>query len=183
MSVADVYEAAPMPGEDRGSGRVPPQDMAAEQSVLGAMLISKNAIDPAADVLQGRDFYRPAHELIFDTIVDLVNEGLAPPDTTAALYRALTRIPGVEVDDSARDLLGRPGVGITRTDDVFQTRTVVIIDPATGETIGARYLMSTLAGDEVFGATAIVARGIADSAGDEPDDVVPTGGAKSADPA
>ncbi len=39
------------------------------------MLISKNAIDPAADILQGRDFYRPAHELIFDIITDLANRG------------------------------------------------------------------------------------------------------------
>ena len=75
MSVADLYEAGPGPGSDPGSGRVPPQDIAAEMSVLGAMLISKNAIDPAADILQGRDFYRPAHELIFDIIVDLANRG------------------------------------------------------------------------------------------------------------
>ena len=39
------------------------------------MLMSKLAIDPAADILDGRDFYRPAHELIFDTIVDLANRG------------------------------------------------------------------------------------------------------------
>jgi replicative DNA helicase len=75
VSVADLYEAGPGPGNDPSSGRVPPQDMAAEQSVLGAMLISKNAIDPANDILQGRDFYRPAHELIFDIIVDLANRG------------------------------------------------------------------------------------------------------------
>ena len=75
MSVTELYEAASEPGEDAGSGRVPPQDLAAEQSVLGAMLMSKLAVDPAADILDGRDFYRPAHELIFDTIVDLANRG------------------------------------------------------------------------------------------------------------
>ncbi len=75
MSVTELYEAASDPGEDSGSGRVPPQDLAAEQSVLGAMLMSKLAIDPAADILDGRDFYRPAHEMIFDTIVDLANRG------------------------------------------------------------------------------------------------------------
>lgn len=75
MSVTELYEAAPGPGEDAGSGRVPPQDLAAEQSVLGAMLMSKLAIDPANDILDGRDFYRPAHELIFDTIVELANRG------------------------------------------------------------------------------------------------------------
>ena len=75
MSVTDLYEAAPGSDDDPGSGRVPPQDLAAEQSVLGAMLMSKQAIDPASDLLQGRDFYRPAHELIFDMIVDLANRG------------------------------------------------------------------------------------------------------------
>ncbi|EFQ84519.1 replicative DNA helicase [Aeromicrobium marinum DSM 15272] len=73
MSVADLYPAEPE--DDTGPGRVPPQDVAAEQSVLGAMLLSKNAIDPATDQLQSRDFYRPAHEQIFDTIADLANRG------------------------------------------------------------------------------------------------------------
>ena len=72
MSVADLYEPPP---DDSGDAFAPPQDMAAEQSVLGAMLMSKSAIDPAADLLQGRDFYRPAHELIFDTIVGLSTRG------------------------------------------------------------------------------------------------------------
>jgi replicative DNA helicase len=71
--VADLYPAeAP---EDVPGGRVPPQDIIAEQSVLGAMLLSKQAIDPASELLTGRDFYRPAHELIFDMVVDLANRG------------------------------------------------------------------------------------------------------------
>ena len=46
--------------------RTPPQDMAAEQSVLGSMLISKDAIADVSEVLRGIDFYRPAHETIHD---------------------------------------------------------------------------------------------------------------------
>ena len=61
--------------DDVGEAFAPPQDVAAEQSVLGAMLLSKNAIDPVNDLIQGRDFYRPAHELIFDTIIDLSARG------------------------------------------------------------------------------------------------------------
>ncbi len=72
MSVSDLYEPEP---DSAADAHVPPQDVAAEQSVLGAMLLSKNAIDPAADTVQGRDFYRPAHELIFDTIVGLATRG------------------------------------------------------------------------------------------------------------
>jgi replicative DNA helicase len=55
--------------------RTPPQDMAAEQSVLGAMLISKDAIADVAEVLRGADFYRPSHETIHDAIIDLYGRG------------------------------------------------------------------------------------------------------------
>ncbi|MFT3876091.1 MAG: replicative DNA helicase [Propioniciclava sp.] len=55
--------------------RTPPQDLAAEQSVLGAMLLSKDAIGEVTEVLKGRDFYRPAHEFIYDAIMDLYGGG------------------------------------------------------------------------------------------------------------
>lgn len=55
--------------------RTPPQDMAAEQSVLGAMMISKDAIADVAEVLRGADFYRPSHETIHDAIIDLYGRG------------------------------------------------------------------------------------------------------------
>jgi hypothetical protein len=43
--------------------RTPPQDLIAEQSVLGGMLLSKDAIADVLEILRERDFYRPAHEL------------------------------------------------------------------------------------------------------------------------
>ena len=55
--------------------RTPPQDLVAEQSVLGGMLLSKDAIADVLDVLRERDFYRPAHEIIYDTILDLYGRG------------------------------------------------------------------------------------------------------------
>ncbi len=55
--------------------RTPPQDMAAEQSVIGSMLISKDAIAEVSEVLRGTDFYRPAHETIHDAIIDLFGRG------------------------------------------------------------------------------------------------------------
>ncbi len=67
-----------VPFEQRGNGyadRTPPQDLAAEQSVLGAMLLSKDAIGEVTEVLKGRDFYRPAHEYIFDAVMDLYGAG------------------------------------------------------------------------------------------------------------
>ena len=64
------------PGEAPSSfGRTPPQDMAAEQSVLGAMLISKDAIADVVEVVRGPDYYRPAHEDIHDAILDLYGRG------------------------------------------------------------------------------------------------------------
>ena len=53
------------------SDRMPPQDNDAEQSVIGSMLLSKDAIADVTDTLRGTDFYRPAHETIFDAMIDL----------------------------------------------------------------------------------------------------------------
>lgn len=44
--------------------RVPPQNIEAEQSVLGAMLIEKEAIPKVMEILAGTDFYREAHRVI-----------------------------------------------------------------------------------------------------------------------
>ncbi|WP_408897472.1 replicative DNA helicase [Nocardioides sp. R1-1] len=67
--------AAYAPGEAPSGGRTPPQDMAAEQSVLGAMMISKDAIADVVEVLRGADYYRPAHEEIHEAILDLYSRG------------------------------------------------------------------------------------------------------------
>ncbi|NDL61131.1 replicative DNA helicase [Phytoactinopolyspora mesophila] len=58
-----------------GPGLTPPQDVAAEQSVLGAMLLSKDAIADVVEVLRGVDFYRPAHEVVYEAILDLYGRG------------------------------------------------------------------------------------------------------------
>ncbi len=55
--------------------RTPPQDIAAEQSVLGGMLLSKDAIADVAEIIRGTDFYRPAHEMVYDAVVDLYSRG------------------------------------------------------------------------------------------------------------
>jgi replicative DNA helicase len=55
--------------------RQPPQDVQAEQSVLGGMLLSKDAIADVVEQLHGNDFYRPAHQIVFDCILDLYGRG------------------------------------------------------------------------------------------------------------
>ncbi len=55
--------------------RTPPQDVAAEQSVLGGMLLNKDAIADVIEAVRSGDFYRPAHQIIFDVIIDLYGKG------------------------------------------------------------------------------------------------------------
>ncbi len=71
-----------VPSED--FGRTPPQDIAAEQSVLGGMLLSKDAIADVVEVLRGNDFYRPANESVFEAILDLYGRGEPADAVTVA---------------------------------------------------------------------------------------------------
>jgi replicative DNA helicase len=65
--------------------RMPPQDIAAEQCVLGGMLLSKDAIADVVEVIKPTDFYRPAHQTVYDAILDLYGKGEpADPVTIAA---------------------------------------------------------------------------------------------------
>lgn len=55
--------------------RLPPHDIRAEQSVLGGMLLSANAIADVAEILHVPDFYRPAHQLIYTAILEVYGRG------------------------------------------------------------------------------------------------------------
>ena len=55
--------------------RVPPHSIEAEQSVVGAMLMDRDAITVAAEIICGDDFYQKAYGVIFDSVVELFNEG------------------------------------------------------------------------------------------------------------
>jgi replicative DNA helicase len=60
--------------------RIPPQDLAAERSLLGAMLLTRDAIADAMEVCTAEQFYRPAHGHIFEAISSLYGAG-EPADT------------------------------------------------------------------------------------------------------
>ncbi len=63
------------------TGRVPPHNLEAEESVLGALLLSREAIGVVSELgLSPSDFYRPAHQHIFDAIRSLYSSG-GPVDT------------------------------------------------------------------------------------------------------
>ena len=57
--------------------RVPPQNVEAEQCVLGAMLIEKEAISKVTELLQARDFYKEAHKQIYRRILELFEKNEA----------------------------------------------------------------------------------------------------------
>jgi replicative DNA helicase len=97
--VTVTHLPVPEPDDDAPRGLTPPHDLNAEQSVLGAALISRPALADLVDLgLRARDFYRPAHELIWAAILHLHDSG-QPVDVvtvSAALQAAgeLRRVGG-----------------------------------------------------------------------------------------
>ena len=86
MSIAHLGLA----GDQRQSGdpqgsrgdRVPPHDLLAEQSAIGGMLLSKDAVADVIETVRGVDFYIPKHETIFDAVMTLYSHG-EPTDVIA----------------------------------------------------------------------------------------------------
>jgi replicative DNA helicase len=72
------------PDDRRTAGRVPPHNIEAEESLLGAMLLSKDAIATAVETVTAPDFYKPAHAHLFDAIVTLYGAGEPVDPTTVA---------------------------------------------------------------------------------------------------
>lgn len=65
-----------------GEARVVPHNIEAEQSALGGMLLSQEAVADVLEVVAGSDFYAPKHELIFNAIIHLFGRG-EPTDVIA----------------------------------------------------------------------------------------------------
>lgn len=66
-----------MSSKDISLEKVPPQNLEAEMSVLGAMIMKEEAIDQALEFLEGESFYHGAHQKIFSAILDLYDKGKA----------------------------------------------------------------------------------------------------------
>lgn len=85
MSISELEPTAGTVGpSNSGFDRMPPQDVAAEQSVLGGMMLSKDAIADVVEELRSNDFYRPAHETIYDSIIDIYGRGEPADAVTVA---------------------------------------------------------------------------------------------------
>ncbi|MBL6277111.1 replicative DNA helicase [Micromonospora fiedleri] len=106
MSVTDDMRTEPYPSgpssgpppRDGQFDKTPPQDIAAEQCVLGGMLLSKDAIADVVEILKTNDFYRPMHATIFDTILEIYGRGEPADAITVAAALAdsgdLARVGG-----------------------------------------------------------------------------------------
>ena len=97
----DDYPDQPPPERRRGRvGRVPPHSREAEESVLGAILLSRDATNRVMEVLDTEDFYEPINGLVFEAARRLFNESRAIDVLTLAeeLRRtdSLERIGGHE---------------------------------------------------------------------------------------
>ena len=57
--------------------RIPPQNIEAERAVIGAMMISTDAIVTVSETLISSDFYRMEHKILFQTIINLNHENKA----------------------------------------------------------------------------------------------------------
>jgi Replicative DNA helicase len=69
------------------NAKVPPHNLEAEQSVLGAILMDESNIARAEELLSPHDFYRGAHKEIYEAMLDLHNE--RKPIDTVTLINSL----------------------------------------------------------------------------------------------
>lgn len=75
--------------------RMPPQNIEAEQSVLGAALLDKDAFDKIRDLLQSEDFYREAHKVIYKAIEQADAKGEADIVTVTEALRQMGKLEDV----------------------------------------------------------------------------------------
>lgn len=81
-------------------GRIPPQSIEAEQSVIGSMLIDKEVIPVVMEILKPEDFYRPDHKEIYNVIIELFDKAqpidLITVSERLKLYGKLDLVGGLE---------------------------------------------------------------------------------------
>lgn len=86
--------------------RIPPHSTEAEQAVLGAMLMNKDAITVTSEILAGQDFYQTAYGILFDAMTDLFKSGRPVDLITLQEYLKTKDVPPeVSSMEFARDLL------------------------------------------------------------------------------
>ena len=84
MAIRPVPEGGSRASASPAYERVPPHNIEAEESVLGSMLLSKDAIAEVLELLREDDFYRPAHRTVFRSVLELYGHGDAVDAVTVA---------------------------------------------------------------------------------------------------
>jgi hypothetical protein len=107
---------------------------------------------------------QPRPEEAFTTIGDLLREAIAPPQVSAALYRAAALIPGVTVVPDATDAIGRHGVAVAMTS--HGTRMEWVFSKQTFQYLGEHDI--NIADGSTYGEAAILQRAFVDRAGQVP---------------
>jgi len=80
----DLHTSASRSARPDAPGRVPPHSISAEESLLGAMLLSEHAVSMVSAMVGADDFYKPAHRHIFDTLQALYGAGQGIDPVTVA---------------------------------------------------------------------------------------------------
>ncbi|MFD9001817.1 CU044_5270 family protein [Streptomyces sp. NPDC059582] len=103
---------------------------------------------------------------------ELIGSGLLPPKQSAALYRAVARIPGVTVVRHAVDAAGRPGVALAHQEPGLSGREEWIFDQETYRFLGTRFVYTEDRGEHKKGsigdATVVLRRAVVSRAGQRP---------------
>ena len=100
-------------GRTQGS-RIPPHNLAAEESLIGAMLLSPDAISNAMELLHAEDFYRPLHGQIFAAILDLANTGREVDSITVTQKLEERGLPKLEMSVLAAMQINTPSAANAR---------------------------------------------------------------------
>ncbi|WP_371659541.1 CU044_5270 family protein [Streptomyces sp. NBC_00280] len=160
----------PVPAPGEGSLNLPTYRFLAGLPTEPGALLETIYRDANLNHGAGSDSTTGPDQEAFVTIGDLLRASVAPPDVSAALFRAAARIPGVIVVSDAVDAAGRHGVAVAREHD--GERFEWIFDKDTKELLGERTVLVEgnawgKAGTPVT-STAVTRSGIVDKAGQEP---------------
>ena len=104
--------------EENSIKRIMPHSLEAEQSVIGSMFVSRDAILAASELISGEDFYNKQYGVIFDTMLEINDQGL-PVDPVTLLDKLREKDVPPEVSDIGyiKDLLtaALPGTDYSST--------------------------------------------------------------------
>ena len=76
-----------------GSNRIPPHNLEAEESLLGAMMLSREALTAAVEAhIEAHDFYKPAHGIMFDAAAGYGGTTKSPRAASGTVYAPFPRL-------------------------------------------------------------------------------------------